>query len=870
MKTLEKKFKKVRSNVVQSINSKEINLYLKIISENLSNLIIKDKETILKENNNGKYENAYDLITNQENNNHILFLALITFHHKEGAVVECTFPSKKDIISSEKLSSLIDESNEKINSKNLVFEYILNNLVNYCLIDGIHLTETDSNFFFIHDFSKILYCFSYFVQIKTDEKDNFIQDDFQENIRGCIQKSICIVSTLPLFGNLITYENYFTHLSIQMALYMSQKCLNDKSALNEIYNKLNNDYCKDKKWIFNLRKAFSLLKDDLLIILKLIILEKRIVIFSKIPSNASLLIMTLLSFFPGIFGNGKLLFNKQIGVPFKIFHEKYLIYPLFTLFDLDKLLEKVNNDPYINFLIGTTNNLILTNKKLNYSCMINIDEQKIIYNENLNESLKILNGREHKLLLNIYELLNQKICDSNIISNKTEKRNSSFTISNEKLNTKKEKNDEPWILNYENGNKQLFHLIKKDINLYYQRILYDTSYLIYEMEKKRKKDSYTKLIDYHKNLIQNYIKSTSNEITEINGKTDSNNNNTIPDKIGEYNLPHLEELLADPFSYVLCTILPINYDYIYPTSDKNKTNIEKKRESILTKLNNLAFLSEWTNKRTFNKWFCSYKEQIIYNSTLNPKKAMVKIYDYDENLYKGGMLLGKKNGAGELDYIEEKMVYSGEFKNDLREGHGKLTSKDGSYFYVGDWKNNKMDGDGILYSSKLGKYKGQFHKDYFEGKGHFVDLENNEYDGMFHKSLKKGKGELKLSDGKVYIGEFKNGKYNGKGTLKDSKGNILQEGEFKDGVLIKSKKLSNYKDDKNTKDNISIISKDSSKCVKVNPLNENEEMKLSSIHQNDSIDEDENEENNIKDKKEIEENLKKEELNENNIDEEEE
>ena len=829
MKTLGKKYKKIRSNVVQSMNSKEINLYLKLISENLSNLINKDKEAILKENDNGKYENAYDLIRNIENNNinnHILFLALITFHHKEGAMVECTFPSKEEIISSEKLSSLVDENNEKINSKNLVLDYILSNLVNYCLIDGIHLTDNDSNFFFIHDFPQILYCFSYFIQIKTDNGENNIIDDFQENIRGCIQKSICIVSTLPLFGNTLIYENYYTHLSVQMTSYMSQKCLNDKIALSEIYNKLNNEFCQEKKWMFNLRKAFSILKDDLLIILKLIILEKRIIIFSQIPSNVSLLIMTLLSFFPGNFNNGKLLFNEQIGVPFKIFHEKYLIYPLFTLFDLDKLLEKINNEPEINFLIGVTNNLILTNKKLNYSCMINIDEQKIIYNEKLNESLKIINGREHKLLLKIYELIHEKISDDNINSNKSANRSSNHNSNtNEKINNKKDKNDEPWILNYENPYSQTFYIIKKNINLYYQKILYDVSYLIYEMVKKRNRDSYKELINYHKDLIQNYIKSTSNEITEeMNDNPNLSNKNEGEQK---KDLVHLEETIADPFSYVLYTILPINFDNIFPHSDKNKTNLEKKRESILTKLNNLAVLSEWTNKRNFKKWFCSYKEQIIYFSTLNTKKAIVVLYDYDGNIYKGSMLLGKKDGTGELDYIQEKMVYSGEFKNDLREGQGKLSSIDNSYYYVGNWKDNKMEGSGILYSDKLGKYKGQFHKDHFEGKGNFVDLENNVYDGMFYKGLKKGKGELKLNNGNVYTGEFKNGKYNGKGILKDSKGNILQEGEFKDGILIKSKKGS--KEEKNQKDNISIISKESSKYLNANPLNENEEIKLNFI-----------------------------------------
>lgn len=59
-----------------------------------------------------------------------------------------------------------------------------------------------------------------------------------------------------------------------MNLYMNQKSLNDKSALIDIYNKLEKEFHQEQKWMFNLRKAFSILKNDLLIILKLILLEK--------------------------------------------------------------------------------------------------------------------------------------------------------------------------------------------------------------------------------------------------------------------------------------------------------------------------------------------------------------------------------------------------------------------------------------------------------------------------------------------------------------------------------------------------------------------------------------------------------------------
>ena len=833
MKNLGKKFKKVRSNVVQSMNIKEITTYLKTISENLSNLIKKDKDTIMKENNNGKYENAFDLINAKENNNNdqILFLALITFHHKQGGVVECTFPPKEKIISSGKLDELVDKNNEKINSKELVLDFILNILVNNCLIDGIHLVDTDSNFFFIHDLNKIIYCLSYYVQKKTDDNENKIEDDFQENIRGCIQKSICIVSTLPLFGNILTYDNYYTHLSTQMNLYMNQKSLNDKSALIDIYNKLENEFHQEQKWMFNLRKAFSILKNDLLIILKLILLEKRIIVFSQIPSNVSLVIMTFLSF---LLSNGKSCFEEQNGTPLKLFHQNYLIYPLFTLFDLDPLLEKIKNNNNINFIIGTTNNLIATNKKLNYSCLINIDEQKVQYGECLNDSIKIINGKEHKFLVKINELLNQCITNEN---------------SNNNQNIKKCKIDEPWIIEYGNGKiSKLFDSVKKNILVYYVRILYDISYIISEMKNKYENDPYEKILNIHKTINQNYHKSISQDENIIN---DQNENNNIIKKAEKETLPQLEEILADPFPYVIYTVLPIKFDSLnsFSNSDKNKSILDKKRESILIKVNNLAAVSEWTKTRNFKKWFCSYKEQIIYHSTLNTKEAHTFLYDINDNYYKGTMLLGRRNGTGEFYYKKEEMTYKGEYKDDLRNGHGKLSSKNGKYYYLGDWFKNKMQGNGIYYSYKIGNYTGQFYQGYFEGKGVLTDLENNVYEGMFHKGRKKGKGEIRFNNGDIFKGEFKNNKYNGKGVLMDSKGNILKEGEFKDGNCIKFKKVSN-KEVKPSKEDMPRKSKESSKSLVLIPLNENEDDRFNYNQQNSSIDENEEEDEKGEEKEE--------------------
>lgn len=844
MKSIENKYKKTKTNVIHSINNKEIASYLKDLSDNLSCLIKKDKNLIEKENSYGKYETAYDSMFDQEytnyNNNHILFIGLITFHHKLGGVIECTFPKKEELISNEKINELIPSDNEKFKTTESVLEFISNNLVNYCLMDGIHLINKDTNFFVIHEFSKPIYCLSYYIQKKTDNDKNKIEDDFQENIRGCIQKSICIVSILPIFGNVNVYQNYYTHSLNQMTLYMNQKSLNDKTTLTDIYDKLLNEFNHNKKWLFNIRKAFLMFKEDLLIILKLIALEKRVIIFSQIPSNVSLLIMTLLSFFPGNYSDGKQPFDKQNGTPLRIFHGRYLIYPLFTLFDLDSLLNKIKSEKEINFLLGTTNKIIIENKSLNYCCLINIDEQKIQYGQGVYEDTKKINGREMKLVKAIYSLINEdkdkdKDKDNKDKDNKDkEKANKDqINIIEEKNNTTRKKNriNEDWIIVYNEEEGKLFYNIKKYILSYYLKIIYDIGYLIKEIQYNIKNDPFNiKLVNFYENLQMNYLKSTD---PNFQGVGDKNNNDLFKE---DDILPKLENIISDPSTYTICSILPIKISNI---SLPKKTHIEKKRESILVKINNLSFISLWTKTKNFKKWYCSYKEQIVNYSTLNIETTKTELYDYDNNLYKGPMTFGKKEGIGTFDFKKLKMRYDGQFKNDLREGNGTLVSYDEKFYYEGEWVNNKMEGQGVLYSSQLGKYSGKFHNDFFEGHGSLIDVEDNMYEGNFHKGEKCGKGELKLSDGKVYFGEFKGDKYHGKGIIKDSNGTVLMEGEFKKGFLTKYKKGS--KKEKNLeKVNTQQSGKRFDRRKSLNPLAE-EVNAIESIIFNDEDDENENE-----------------------------
>lgn len=798
MKSIEKKINKAKDKAIQLIDNKDIIFCIKNISENISSLIKSDKSLEPNKNFNEKYKSSFSTIFTNDtsyNNNHILFISLITFHHKLGGIIECTFPPKEELIFNEGIISLIDNDKSIYSSAESIIEHISNHLVNYCLTDGIHLTNNDTNFFFIHEFKKPLYCISYYIQKKTDNNENNIEDDFQENIRGCIQKSICIVSTLPLFGNINIYQNYFTHMSNQMKLYMNQKSLNDKSVLNDIYNKLLNHFNKDKKWLFNLRKIILLLKEDILVILKLILLEKNIIVFSQIPSNASLLIMTLLSLLPGNFKGEKKCFDEQNGTPFEIFHEKYLIYPLFTLFDLDKLLDKINSNK-VSYLIGTTNRLIVENKKLNYSCLINVDEVKIKYGNDVSEDIKHINRNEKKVMKNIYKLINNN--------------------DEEKNKNTKNKNDEVWIINNNENDEKEFYCIKKYILSYYLKIVFDISYLIEEITKNLSNDPYgLKLINFYESIEFKYHKLIS-KTQNFYCKKEKNNNDSFDP---EDTLPLVEEITSEPSTFTICSILPIKFSN---SQSSKKTSLEKRRESILSKINILSFISQWTKTTNFKKWFNSYDKQIINYSTLNILETKTSLYDYDDNLYKGPMILGKKEGNGKYDYKTLKMIYNGHFKNDLREGNGTLTSYDEKFYYEGEWLDNKMEGNGVLYSSLLGKYSGHFHQDFFEGHGSLIDKDDNMYEGNFVKGEKSGEGELKLSDGSCYIGGFKNNKYHGKGILKDPQGSVILEGEFKLGSLYKPKKNNNKKEKDYEKESGQIKNKKLNKRKSLNPLSDNE------------------------------------------------
>jgi len=144
-----------------------------------------------------------------------------------------------------------------------------------------------------------------------------------------------------------------------------------------------------------IRQLIVFLKDQVFTLLKLIILERKVVIYSHRPSIVSGLIIALCSLLPGFLAfSGKQLSSKKIewhlktnemyGLPLHIYNNKVHFLPLFSLSEINTLKE-LNG-----YTIGTTNSALIQLLEVKPDVYLNIDEAKFtILNKGLRAALKL-------------------------------------------------------------------------------------------------------------------------------------------------------------------------------------------------------------------------------------------------------------------------------------------------------------------------------------------------------------------------------------------------------------------------------------------------------------------------------------------------
>ena len=720
--------------------------------------------------------------------NPILYIAVVSFNHKKGSIIEFTYPDREELLEKNEESKSFFESlippGESMTKEN-VFDNINNQLTYLCMPDGAHSLTSDSQFFLIQNFSKILFGISCYRQIKVTQA---MKEDEQENTRDSVQKSMCIISKLPLFGQMAA------KLSITMLAYFNQDSLKDKKIIKDLYINYDKNYL-DRVNVgeilvsFSLKRLIYFTRDKIFSLIKLLMLEKKILVYSHVSNNICSFMFSFLSLFPGgaFFsldntGRMKCYYNcyTPYGLPLKFLNKNSVIYSILTLYDIDKIEEK----NIVSYFIGTTNPLLMNYNKIEFDCVINLDDDKITFNKKLNMSVLNMGKKENLLMKklkkeckSLFDMDNSDDMDDNWMLDKDEAKNNKTKISKkkkEKMKIYSEQNIESKFF-FEGSDDYIRGIFLKYITNFLSDIQL-TQHIISdpELDNESKLSKIKDVLgDYNCNFILKWITSTKNFLF--------------------WNYEHSKDLWKLSTHLALCS----NVTKLYENGDIYKGELSFGLPNNHGKM-------EFTNKEV----------------------------DYT---YVGEFMNGLKHGKGNLSSKDNKFNYEGDFVNDKFEGFG--TWIDHGEKYTGNFKEGKFHGNGNLYKKNGDIYDGEFEQgvlikgkinfnngdscegDFIdgnlEGKGIYTYKNGDIFKGNFVKGQKKF-GEFIFNEGKSkYKGFFENDKFCGEGILIDNIDNKEEEkeekGVFKDGILVE--KLDRVKFEKenileNSQINIEITQED--------------------------------------------------------------
>ena len=692
--------------------------------------------------------------------NPILYIAVVSFNHKKGSIIEFTYPDKDELLEKNTESKLFFESlitSDNSLTKENVFDNINNQLTYLSMPDGAHSLTSDSQFFLIQNFSKILFGISCYRQIKVTQA---MKEDEQENTRDSVQKSMCIISKLPLFGQMAS------KLSITMLAYFNQDSLKDKKIIKDLYLNYDKNYLEyinvnEILESFSLKRLIYFTRDKIFTLIKLIMLEKKILIYSHISNNICSFIFSFLSLFPGgaFFsldntGHMKSFYNcySPYGLPLKFLNKKSVIYSLLTLYDIDKLEDKNIS----SYFVGATNPLLLNYNKIEFDCIINLDEDKITFNKNINMNLFNMGKRENLIMKKL-----KKECKSLFDMDNSEDMDDNWMLDKDEINF--------------NFNQKRNKSIKKKekIKIY--------------LENNENISSFEGSDDYIRGIFIKYITSFLSDISLAQHIINENefDNETkllkLKDVLGDYNCDFILKWITNTKNFLFW-----NFDH----------------SKDLWKLSPHLELCKNVTKYYENGDI--YKGELSFGLP-NKNGKLEFINENVEYIYVGEFANGVKQGKGNLSSKDNKYNYEGDWLNDKFEGFGTLFNQEEKY--NGNFKEGKYHGEGNLYKKNGEQYIGEFNNGIFV-KGKIKFNNGDSYEGNIINNLMEGKALYKYKNGDIfkgtfikgekkfgsmtfnegknkYEGYFENDKFSGEGIL-----NINGEekkGIFKDGILVEKK-----------------------------------------------------------------------------------
>lgn len=427
-------------------------------------------------------------------------------------------------------------------------------------------------------------------------------------------------------------------------------------------------------------------------------MERKIIIYSSKSSNVCCFILALISLIPGchLFGLNlnKELKNynnaiKEFGFPLEIFNNKTKVWPLFTLFDMDSL------NPNHGYIIGTTNKIVCTNKKLAADAVFNMDTKSFEFNEKskLYTSENLITKFEKEIINKIQKQIKQQTT-----------KEAEINIQNELKDKDSLENLEDWMISNLEHLDDIDDFIRNEFKNYFFNLLADIA------------------------LVNQIIQNKDNE-KEINELTGSNSINKDLAEIKDFSLKsstkleNNEDEVHSDWEIVSKEIAEIKEKKKENADNRRKEisshttyefaegkNVEKLLKKILNNYN-IDFLNLWSQTHNFQQFIIKHNPNISFRSVYVKYASNVSILYENGDSYLGEVSYGKKNGIGTLvENINGKnFTYNGNFIEDKKHGVGTISSEDGQYVYDGEFVDDVKEGEGQLLYYKT-RYSGQFKK----------------------------------------------------------------------------------------------------------------------------------------------------------------
>ncbi|XP_008394642.1 late secretory pathway protein AVL9 homolog [Poecilia reticulata] len=217
----------------------------------------------------------------------VLHIVVVGFHHKKGCQVEFSYPPLMPNEGHD--SSLLPEE-----WKYLPF---------LALPDGAHNYQDDTVYFHLPPLSvdmKCVYGVSCYRQIEAKA----LKVRQADVTRETVQKSVCVLSRVPLYGLLQAKLQLITHA------YFEEKDFSQISILKELYEHMNGSLrgsaLEGSQVYLGLSPRDLILhfQHKVLILFKLILLEKKVLFYVSPVNRLVGALMTVLSLFPGMIEHG--------------------------------------------------------------------------------------------------------------------------------------------------------------------------------------------------------------------------------------------------------------------------------------------------------------------------------------------------------------------------------------------------------------------------------------------------------------------------------------------------------------------------------------------------------------------------------------